>query len=83
MVRRQPRQARGDVDLYLNVSDLPANGASRALAHHLGNDPVLRVAGLTDSEIRRHVGEITKGALATLITESVEKAIRRARGRVD
>jgi hypothetical protein len=68
---------------YLTISDLPAAGASRALRHHLGADPVLRVSGLSDHEVRRHVGEITRGALVDAITAGIAQGIRKARGRID
>lgn len=81
-VRRRIGAARGNVD-YILVSDRPSEGAARALRHHVGNDPALRVAGMSDREIQRHAAEIAKTALADAITAAVSTAIRRARGRVD
>jgi hypothetical protein len=82
-VHKQIRRARGDVDLFLTVSDLPAAGAARALRHHVGNDPTLKVAGMSDHEVRRQVAELTKTALADAIASAVTTAIRHARGRID
>jgi hypothetical protein len=76
------QKVRGDAP-YLTITDSPATGAARAMRHHVGNDPVLRVAGMTDHEVRRQVAEITKTALSDAITAAVSTAIRRARGRVD